>query len=166
MIDQMREESQHMRHELSHPGRQAEKLSKWLQEPDVRLTLSLVGGTLVWGLYFSSMHALTSLSCRFGWFGVPGATSGLRLVQIVCTIAAAALIVVAGFIAYNLWRSTRRTASSDSGVPGQPIEPGNLEQTIAAYTPFIAFVLVLLNALYLLIILISLAPIATLAPCG
>ena len=166
MIQQFREESDHLRHELSHPGQQAEKLRKWLRHPDVRLVLSLVGGTLVWGLYFSSVHALNSLACRFGWFGVPAEGGGLKLVQIVVTILALTLIAAAGYNVYSLWRATRRKASEDSGVPGNPIEPGSLEQTVAAYTPFAAFVLLLLNAIYFLIILVSLAPIATLTTCS
>jgi hypothetical protein len=172
MIDQLREESEHMRHELSHPGHQAEKLRKWFHDPDVRLTGSLIGGTLVWGLYFSALNALNSLACRWGWFGLPAESGDLKLIQIVVTVLAAVLIAAFGYNAYDLWRATRRKASSDSGAPGNPIEPanlvepGNLEQTVAAYTPFVAFVLLLLNALYLLIVLISLAPIATLANCG
>ena len=166
MIDQLREESEHMRHELSHPGHQAAKLRNWLHDPDVRLTGSLVGGTLVWSLYFSGLNALNSLACHWGWFGLPAESGSLKLIQIVFTVLAAALIVAFGYNAYDLWRATRRKASSDSGTLGNPIEPGNLEQTVAAYTPFVAFVLVLLNVLYLLIILISLAPIATLANCS
>ena len=126
----------------------------------------LVGGTAVWGLYFSSLHALNSLSCRFGWFGVPAESGGLKLIQIAVTVLALALIAAAAYNAYTLWDTTRRKASDDSGVPGNPIEPGNLEQTVAAYTPFAAFVLLLLNSLYFLIILVSLAPIATLATCS
>lgn len=166
MIQQFREESDHLRHELSHPGHQADKFRKWVRNPDVRLVLSLVGGTAVWGLYFSSLHALNSLSCRFGWFGVPAESRGLKLTQIVVTVLALALIAAAAYNAYTLWYTTRRKASDDSGVPGNPIEPGNLEQTVAAYTPFAAFVLLLLNSLYFLIILVSLAPIATLATCS
>jgi hypothetical protein len=166
VIQQFREESDHLRHELSHPAQQAEKFRKWLRHPDVRLVLSLVGGTAVWGLYFSSLHALNSLACRFGWFGVPAESGGLKLIQVAVTVLALALITAAGYNAYNLWRTTRRSASDDASVPGHPIEPGNLEQTVAAYTPFAAFVLLLLNAIYFLIILVSLAPIATLTPCG
>lgn len=166
MIEQFREESDHVRHELSHPGHQAEKFRKWVRHPDVRLVLSLVGGTAVWGLYFSGLHALNSLACRFGWFGVPGEGGGLKLIQIVVTILALALIAAAGYNVFTLWRATRRSASDDSSVPGHPIEPGGLEQTVAAYTPFAAFVLLLLNSIYFLIILVSLAPIATLAACS
>ncbi len=175
MIQQFREESDHLRHELSHPGHQADKFRKWLRDPDVRLVLSLVGGTVVWGLYFSGLHALNSLTCRFGWFGAPAESGGLKLVQIAVTVLALALIAAAAYNVYNLWRATRRKANTDaiavadgddSGVPGNLIEPGNLEQTVAAYTPFAAFVLLLLNSLYFLIILVSLAPIATLTTCG
>lgn len=166
MIQQLREESDYLRHELSHPGHQADKLRKWLHNPDVRLVLSLVGGTAVWGLYFSGLHALNSLSCRFGWFGVPAEGGGLKLIQIAVTVLAFVLIAVAAYNVYDLWRATRRKASDDSGVPGNPIEPGSLEQTVAACTPFTAFVLLLLNSLYFLIILVSLAPIATLTTCG
>ena len=88
------------------------------------------------------------------------------MTQITVTILALALIAGAGYNVYNLWRTTRRSASDDASVPGHPIEPGSLEQTVAAYTPFVAFVLLLLNAIYFLIILVSLAPIATLTPCG
>lgn len=166
MIDQLREETGSLRHKLSRPGKQAEKFRKWLRAPDVRLTLSLIGGTLVWALYFSGLHALNSLACHWSWFGIADDGTGLKLFQIVATVVAAVLIVALGYNAYDLWRSTRRVASSDSGTPGNPIEPGDLEQTVAAYTPFVAFVLMLLNALYLLIILVSLAPIVTLATCG
>ena len=173
MIQQFREESDHLRHELSHPGHQAEKLRKWVHNPDVRLVLSLVGGTAVWGLYFSGLHALNSLTCRFGWFGAPAESGGLKLIQITVTVLALALIAALGYNAYSLWRATRREAHTDavhvgddSGARGNLIEPGGLEQTVAAYTPFAAFVLLLLNSLYFLIILVSLAPIATLTTCG
>lgn len=166
MIDQLREETDNLARGLSNPGRQAEKLRKWLREPDVRLLLSLVGGTLVWGLYFSGLHAFNSLACRFGWLGVPGDNSGLKLLQVAVTVIAGGLIVASGYNVYNLWRSTRRRTSADAGVPGDPVEPGNLEQTIFAYTPFLAFVLLLLHALYLLIIIASAGPIILLGNCS
>lgn len=167
MIQQFREESDRLRHELSQPGHQAEKLRKWLRNPDTRLVLSLVGGTLVWGLYFSGLHALNSLACRFGWFGIPAESGGLKLAQVVVTVLALALIAASAYNAYTLWRATRRQAHTDVDAAGDDSGvPGSLEQTVAAYTPFAAFVLLLLNALYFLIILVSLAPIATLTTCG
>jgi hypothetical protein len=143
-----------------------EKLRKRLHDPDVRLVLSLVGGTLVWGFYFSGVHALNSLACRFGWFGLPADSTSLKLVQVAVTVFAGGLIIASGYNVYRLWRGTRRRTSDDAGVPGDPLEPGNLEQTIFAYTPFMAFVLLLLHALYLLIIIASLGPIILLANCA
>jgi hypothetical protein len=110
VLQQFREESDHLLHELSHPGHQAERFRKWLRHRDVRLILNLVGGTAVWGLYFSGLHALNSLACRFGWFGVPTEASGLKLTQIAVTILALALISAAAYAAYTLWRT--------SGTPG------------------------------------------------
>lgn len=166
MIDQLRHETAHLRHKLAHPGHLAGQLRHWLAEPDVRLGFSLVGGTAVWVLYFSAVNALNSLACRWGWLGAPADSSGLKLVQLTATVLALALITLAGLNAYTIWRATRRQASADAGEPGNPLQPGQLEQTVAARTPFLAFVILLLNVLYLLIILITLAPIAMLATCG
>ena len=166
MIDQLHEETEHLRHTLAHPGHLAERLRNRLRDPDVRLGLSLIGGTAVWALNFSGLHALNSLSCRWGWFGVPAESGGLKTVQIAVTAVSALLMAASIFNCWNLWRSTRQKASADAGEPGQVIQPGLLEQTVAARVPFLAFVTMLLNVLYLIIILISLGPISTLQVCA
>jgi hypothetical protein len=166
MIEQLREETGNLRHKLAQPGRLAEQFRNWLRGHDARLGISLIGGTAIWALNFSGLNALNSLACQWGWFGAPAESSGLRLTQIVVNIVAAALIAGCGYIAYALWRGTRRKAGSDAGVPGNPIEPGELQQTIDTRIPFLAFNFLLLNVLYLIITLISLAPIAILPVCG
>lgn len=166
MIDQLQHETKHLRHKLAHPGHLFAQLRNWLAEPDVRLGFSLIGGTAVWALHFSGVHALNSLACRWGWFGAPGDGSSLKLVQLVATALALLLNAAFAYNAYTIWRSTRQAAGADAREPGNPLNPGQLEQTIAARTPFLAFLIFLLNALYLLITLITLAPILALAACG
>ena len=166
MIEQLQEETQHLRHTLAHPGHLGERLRNWLRDPDVRVNFSLLGGTAVWALNFSGLHALNSLACRWGWFGVPAESGGLKTVQIVVSLLSALLMAASIFNCWSLWRSTRRKAGADAGKPGEPLQPGLLEQTVAARLPFIAFVTMLLNVLYLIIILISLGPISTLGVCA
>ena len=166
MIDQLQEETHNLRHTLAHPGDLGERLRNWLREPDVRLGFSLIGGTAVWALNFSGLNALNSLACRWGWFGVPADSGGLKTVQIAVTALSALLIAASIFNCWSLWRSTRRKAGADAGQPDASLQPGLLEQTVAARIPFMAFVTMLLNVLYLIIILISLGPISTLGVCA
>ena len=166
MIDQLQEETQHLRHTLAHPGALGERLRNWLRDPDVRLGFSLIGGTAVWALNFMGLNALNSLACRWGWFGVPADSGGLKTVQITISALSALLMAASILNCWSLWHSTRRRASADAGKSGEPLQPGLLEQTVAARVPFLAFVTMLLNVLYLIIILISLGPISTLAVCG
>ena len=164
MIDQLQEETQHLRHKLAHPGHTVAQLRNWLAEPDVRLGVSLIGGTAVWALYFSSVHALNSLACRWGWFDVAAEGAALKAVQLAAAAVALALVAAAGYNAWSIWRSTRRQAGA--GESASLLQPGQLEEPVAARSPFQAFVIVLLNVLYLLIILLTLAPITLLAPCS
>lgn len=166
MIDQLQEETEHLRHTLAHTGDLGERLRNWLREPDVRLGFSLIGGTAVWALNFTGLNALNSIACRWGWFGVPADSGGLKMVQLAVSVLSALLIAASIFNCWSLWRSTRRQVSADAGQPGDPLQPGLLEQTVAARIPLMAFVTMLLNVLYLTIILISLGPISTLGVCA
>lgn len=160
MIDQLQEETKRLRHTLAHPGHLRERLRAWLAEPDVRLGFSLIGGTAVWALYFSSVNALNSLACRWGWLGAPENPAPLKGVELAAAVLALALLAGSAYNVYTLWRQTRGQAGADAGAPGL------LEQTILARTPFQAFVTLLLNVIYLLIILITLAPIVALPACA
>lgn len=139
------------RHQYREQIRQT--LARKRRDPDVRIWGSLIGGSLIWALHLMTVYPLTSLTCRWGWFETPSSAPGLRLAQVLATLAAAGLVATLGWVAFGEWR--RENESHDE-----------LSQAAAARRPALAFVALLINTLYLLIILIMLAPILLLPVCS
>src|SRR6478672_1295452 len=71
-----------------------------------RITLALVGGTIIWGLYFMIVYSLTSLTCVWSWFdlSVGGSGGGLKVAQIIATVIALALLGYITFVCFQEWR--------------------------------------------------------------
>jgi len=120
-----------------------------------RIFASLLGGTLVWALYFMGVYALNSLACVWNWFPEPsgGAGPGLKVFQLSATIIALGLIALCAFVAFREWRDGRAKNEHEE------------DEGIAARNPMLAFVTLLLNALYLLIILVWFMPVMVLPVC-
>lgn len=166
MLNQFRQESEHLRYQLAHPAHLATHLSDWLAEEDVRLGFSLIGGTVIWAIYFSSVHALNSLACRWIWLSALAGGSGLKLVQMLAAVLALVLIATFSYNAHHIWRNKHRKTNADTSQPRTPMPPGQLEQRVAAPIPFEAPVILLLNIFYLVTILITWAPIVMRATCA
>ena len=153
MLRLLREESNHLRHTLVHLDELAAKLWDRLRDPDQQLRLSLVGGTAGWALYQAAAYALTSLACRWGWFGVPDTGAVLKLIQVLLAVAALAVVGGAAYLGLRTWRVAR---------PATGVERG---ETQASRISMLGFVFLLLNCIYLAIILTSLAPVLVLPAC-
>jgi threonine/homoserine/homoserine lactone efflux protein len=120
-----------------------------------RITLALIGGTVVWGLYFMFVYSLTSLTCVWSWFGlsVGNSGSGLKVTQAIATVIALGLLAFLAFVAFREWRSAGGEEQKEEA------------ETIAARNPMLAFVTMLVNVLYILIIAVSFVPIFILPVC-
>jgi hypothetical protein len=154
MIEQSRHEAERLRRQLEHPGRAVARIRHSFQSsPDMRLWSLLVGTTLVWLLFFTTGYGLASLNCRWGWFP-PGGASGVKSLQILGAVLAAALVIGSGSVAWYDWQRPRQAGNGEMG------------EEMAERVSMLAFVILMLNALYLLIILATLAPILTLPACS
>jgi uncharacterized membrane protein len=115
-----------------------------------QLWFSLLAGTIIWVIHLMIVYPLTSLTCEWGWFPFTvGRFSGLQIVQIVVTVAASLLTVVAGVLAFR----NRQ----------QLMEEGSLETDRHR---FMATLGLALNILFTALILIALIPIISLPACG
>ncbi len=115
-----------------------------------QLWFSLVAGTIVWMLHLMIVYPLTSLTCEWGWFPfMVGALSGLQVIQLVVTVIAAVITIVAGYFAFQ---SRRRLGNG--GMPD------------TSRHRFMAWLGLALNIMFTALIVISVIPILTLPPCG
>jgi len=121
----------------------------------VRILLTLVGGTVVWGIYFMLVYSLTSLTCVWNWFGIAngGSGNGLKVTQLIATIIAVGIIAYFAFVDYREWRAGKSAGQDEEA------------ETMTAADPMLAFVALLTNLLYILIIVASLVPIFVVPVC-
>jgi len=142
-------------HAIEAPQEPAANLQVKMQPSTKRILLCLVGGTAVWGLYFTILYGQTSLTCVWNWFdiSVGGSGAGLKITQLVATVLALGLLAYFTFVCFREWQGGRRAGQDEEG------------ETIAARDPMLAFVTMLVNILYILIIAVSLAPIIMLPTC-
>lgn len=129
------------------------QLRQWVESPTVQIGFALVGGTLVWVLYFTSVYGLTSLACQWGWLAAPRGGNGLKVLQGVITLVAAGLIGGGVYLAYTIWQQTRLSARD------------TVLSAANAHIPFLALLTVGLNGLYLLVLVLSLTSILLLPIC-
>ncbi|GAB4515331.1 MAG: hypothetical protein OHK0046_18630 [Anaerolineae bacterium] len=115
-----------------------------------QLWFSLAVGTVVWALHLMIVYPLTSLTCRWGWFPFDFAgLSGLQVVQSIATVIAAAITIIAGWLAY---RNFQRL-DDDQGMKSDR-------------HVFMAQLGLALNILYTALIVVAFVPILTLPQCG
>lgn len=115
-----------------------------------QLWFSLAAGVVTWSLHLMIVYPLTSLTCEWGWFPfTAGGLTGLKVVQIVVTVIAAAITVVAGFLAFQNQRRLR---------DGETVETNRHF--------FMARLGFALNILFTALIVFSLIPIVSLPQCG
>jgi hypothetical protein len=131
-----------------------ELLWRKVKSPRSRIGLSFIGGTLVAALYLMIVYPLTSLACQWGWFAAPLDNLGLKIIQLISTVIAIALVAGCGALAFCEWQRAQTEGNHEAG------------ETHAARNPLLAFVTMNLNGLYLLIMLVSLAPIFVLPGCA
>lgn len=153
MLRELRSETDRLRHTLAHLDEVLEHLGRKLRQPDQQLRLSLIGGTGVWAAYLLINYSLTSVSCRWGWFGLPDTSSLFRLVETLIAVVALVLVIGAAWLGFNQWRRTPPEGTDEHGA------------TRASRITMLGFVFMLLNSLYVLIMLATLVPVLVLAPC-
>lgn len=114
-----------------------------------QLWFSLGAGVAVWLLHLMIVYPLTSLTCEWGWFPFTVAgLDGLQIIQIIVTIIAAAITIVAGYLGLQNARQLRTTAVN------------------ADRHYFMAWLALALNILFAALIVIAIVPIVTLPICG
>lgn len=150
---QVKELLEQLRYKVSHPSIVYDQMRVRIGEAEMRVFLSMLGGTLSGGIYLMIVYPLVSLSCKWGWFGAPAADGGIKIVQVVATMLAAALMAAFAFVAFRTWRHAQAEGESAES------------ETEQALIPMLAFVSLLLNSLYFVIVLVSLVPVAALPAC-
>ncbi|MEQ8673825.1 MAG: hypothetical protein RLP44_18460 [Aggregatilineales bacterium] len=88
-----------MDHSLPHDNPTPAGVKRW------QLWFSLFAGTFVWVLHLLTVYPLTSLTCEWDWFPSEIAgLHGLRFIQILITLVALAIVLQAGYFAFNIQR--------------------------------------------------------------
>jgi hypothetical protein len=120
---------------------------------------SLIAGPLVWTAHFLTLYILTATACAHGFFHQE--LLGMRVVPLVggaVTVAAVALILDGGWLAYRRWRGTP--------ADGQPAPlPPHDANDVASRRRFMAYAGLLLSGLALIATVWETLPILFFATC-
>jgi hypothetical protein len=120
---------------------------------------SLIAGPLVWTVHFLTLYILTAIACAHGFFHEE--ILGVRVVPLVggaVTVAAVALILDGGLLAYRRWRGM----PSDGGPAPLPPHDAN---DVASRRRFMAYAGLLLSGLALIATVWETLPILFFATC-
>ena len=126
-------------------------------EQQIRWSLFL--GILLWFLHLVVVHALISVSCKWGGLTVPvGGLSALQLVEVVIHLLTVLLFL---FLIYLPWRQWRNFQTE------RPVTNPDLMRDTEEYTrPLMAFIAMGLNAFLALYTIASFVPTFALKACG
>ena len=126
-------------------------------EQQTRWSLGL--GILLWFLHLVIVHALVSVSCKWGGLTVPvGGISALQLVEAVIHLVT---LILFGILIYVPWQQWRSFQTQD------PLKnPDLMRNTEEYYRPLLAFITMGLNASLALYTLASFVPTFALKACG
>lgn len=115
-----------------------------------QLWFSLVTGIVVWVVHLMIVYPLTSLTCEWGWFQyTAGSLTGLQIVQIIVTLVAGGITLIAAVLAF---RNRQRLINNES------LEVNRHR--------FMAALGLALNIMFTALIVIALIPILSLPQCG
>jgi len=131
-----------------------------LSKPNEQQTRwSLVLGTILWFVHLVVVHALISVSCKWGGLTVPvGGLSGLQIVEAVIHLIT---VILFGFLIYLPWRQWRSFQTET------PTTNPDLMRNTEEYTrPLMAFIAMGLNAFLALYTIASFVPTFALKACG
>jgi uncharacterized membrane protein len=127
------------------------------EEQQTRWSLFL--GIVIWFLHLNILNALTSVSCKWGWFTLPIAgLSGLQFVNVIISLIVMLLMLI---IIYLPWRNWQKFQSEKTAR-----NPQLLQNTEEDHQPLIAFVAMLLNGFLFLFVIGTFVPIFALKACG
>jgi hypothetical protein len=153
MADHLADRAKLLRHKLAHPEETAAALRRRWQDPEFRTRTRLLSATAVGGLQLLTVYGLSSLSCRWHWFGTADDGLPLKTLQTAVTLVALALVGWWLFRLYGDWRELR------AGEESRAVE------ALAARNSFLAFISLLLLSLYGLIMGIMLPAIWVIPVC-
>jgi uncharacterized membrane protein len=120
---------------------------------------SLILGIVIWFLYLNTLNALTSVSCKWGWFsyniaGMPG----LQFIEALISLVVILLLLGMIFLSWRNWRSYQSKKPADN--------PQLFQDTEEDRRPLMAFVTMLLNVFFFLFAIATFVPMMTLKACG
>ncbi|HZQ09312.1 MAG TPA: hypothetical protein VFD70_22230 [Anaerolineae bacterium] len=120
---------------------------------------SLFLGMTIWFLHLNTLNALTSVSCRWGWFDLTIAgISGLKIVELIITLIAIVLMLVVIYVPARNWLRFQSDKPTDN--------PRMLQETEQDRRPLLAFIAMLLNSLFLIYVIAFFVPMLALNACG
>lgn len=131
-----------------------------LSKSEERLTRwCLFLGITIWFIDLSTVYALPSLACQWGWFrftiaGLPA----LVMIEAIITVIAMLLM---SFMIYLPWRSWRKFQTEKPTA-----NPQILQDTEKDRRSLLAFVAMLLNSFFFLFTIATLVPIFALEVCA
>lgn len=135
------------------------KILKWFKTDELQARWSFGVGITIWFLHLNTLNALTSLSCKWGWFSFTVfGMSGLRFIQLIFTCIA--LLLLAGMV-YVPWRGWRKYQTT------KPIQnPHLLRDTEQDRHPLEAAIAMVLNSFLFLFALAFFVPLLALNACA
>src|SRR5581483_2638293 len=120
---------------------------------------SLFLGMTIWFLHLNTLNALTSVSCRWGWFDLTIAgISGLKIVELIITLIAIVLMLVVIYVPARNWLRFQSDKPTDN--------PRMLQETEQDRRPLLAFIAMLLNSLFLIYVFAFFVPMLAPHACG
>lgn len=119
---------------------------------------SIFLGIMLWFLHLNTLNALTSLSCKWGWFPFKIAgLSGLQFVEALISLVVMLMMLAIIFLGWRDWRRFQPKKLIGS--------PRMLQNTEKDRRPLVAFIAMLLNSFLLLFVIASFVPIFVLNAC-
>ena len=131
-----------------------------LSKPSEQLTRwSLFLGTLIWFLHLVIVHALISVSCKWGGLTVPiGRLSMLQIVEAIIHLITVLLFLYLIYVPWRQWQSFQTENPTEN--------PDLMRDTEQYRRPLIAFIAMGLNGFLALYTIASFVPTFALKACG